>query len=202
MNPSTSPKEPSKVALARFERLKPLENAAGLLLRGSGDDPEREGLQRTPARFAKAFDYLCSGYHQTAAGVVGEGVFSAEGRGLVTVRDVEFYSLCEHHVLPFWGSVTVAYYPGERILGLSKIPRLVDVFARRLQVQERITEQVADALVELVAPRAVAVRVAARHLCMMMRGVEKQGSETVTETFRGLESLSELEKTRLLAALG
>src|SRR5262245_52384067 len=107
-----------------------------MLLRGAGEDPERPGLLRTPTRVAKAFDFLCSGYGQTPHSVVGEGVFAAEGRGLVVVRDVEFYSLCEHHMLPFWGRATVAYYPDERIVGLSKIPRIVDLYARRLQVQE------------------------------------------------------------------
>ena len=176
--------------------------AASLVLRASGDDPFREGLERTPERFRKAMVHLLSGYTKTPEEAVGEGVFQAEGSGLVSIRDVEFYSLCEHHMLPFWGKASVAYYPRKKILGLSKIPRLVDLFARRFQVQERLTEQLADALVKLISPKAVVVRVQACHLCMMMRGVEKQSSSTVTETTRGLEKLSALDSRRLLQAAG
>jgi GTP cyclohydrolase I len=176
--------------------------AAGLILRASGDDSSREGLERTPERFRKAMDHLLSGYSKTAREAVGEGIFASEGGGLVSIRDVEFYSLCEHHMLPFWGKASVAYYPRKKILGLSKIPRLVNLFSRRFQVQERLTEQLADALVELINPKAVVVRVQACHLCMMMRGVEKQNSNTVTETTRGLEKLSDLDSRRLLRAVG
>jgi GTP cyclohydrolase I len=130
--------------------------------------------------------FLTSGYEVEPAEVVGRGIFPAEGAGLVVVRDVEFHSLCEHHILPFFGRVHVAYLPGERIIGLSKIPRLVDLYARRLQVQERIVEQVADALVKLLEPKGVLVLAEARHLCMAMRGVEKQHSETATRTLRGV----------------
>jgi GTP cyclohydrolase I len=178
-----------------------LECAAKAVLASAGENPGREGLLRTPHRFAQAMHELTSGYHQTWEQVVGEGVFAAEGRGLVSVRDVEFYSLCEHHLLPFWGKASVAYYPGEKILGLSKIPRLLELFARRFQVQERMTRQVAEAFVEAVAPRAIAVRVQAQHLCMMMRGVKKQGSDTVTEFQHGLENLSALEQARLFESL-
>jgi GTP cyclohydrolase I len=177
------------------------EQAGKIILASAGEDLQREGIQRTPERFSKAMRDLTSGYGKTPIQVVGKGIFPAEGQGLVSVRNVEFYSLCEHHLLPFWGTASVAYYPGKKILGLSKIPRLVDLFARRFQVQERITEQVADALVELVAPRAVAVRVKACHLCMMMRGVQKQESETQTETHRGLESLTAAEQDRIWGAL-
>jgi GTP cyclohydrolase IA len=176
--------------------------AAKLLLQAAREDQDREGLLRTPERFAKAFVHLCSGYHKTARDVVGEGVFAAEGKGLVAVRDVEFYSLCEHHMLPFWGKASVAYYPGESILGLSKIPRIVDLHARRLQVQERLTESIASDIVDLIAPRAVVVTVQAQHLCMMMRGVEKQGSSTTTETVRNSANISDEELRRLFAALG
>jgi GTP cyclohydrolase I len=176
--------------------------AASLILRASGDDVSREGLERTPERFRKAMKHLLSGYEKTAREAVGEGIFQSEGSGLVSIRDVEFYSLCEHHMLPFWGKASVAYYPRRKILGLSKIPRLVDLFARRFQVQERLTEQLADSLVELINPKAVVVRVQACHLCMMMRGVEKQNSNTITETTRGLEKLSALDARRLLQAVG
>jgi len=177
--------------------------AGELLVRGApGENPERVGLQRTPERFAKAVKHLLSGYEQTPEMVVGAGIFPAESRGVVSVNNIEFYSLCEHHMLPFWGYVSVAYYPSERILGLSKIPRIVDVFARRLQVQEHLTHQIAHAIQLLVDPRAVAVRMSGQHLCMMMRGVEKQNSFTVSEYHVGVDQLSTVEQERLFAALG
>src|SRR5512138_274500 len=151
-----------------------------------GEDVARPGLHDTPKRFAKAMRALTAGYEGDPESVVGNGIFPAEGDGVVLVRDIEFYSLCEHHLLPFFGRVHVAYLPGERIIGLSKIPRLVDLYSRRLQVQERITEQVADALMELLEPKGVVVVAEARHLCMAMRGVEKQHSDTVTRALRGV----------------
>ena len=156
------------------------------ILRHLGEDPRRPGLGETPARFARAMRFLTSGYALEPREVIGEGVFPAEGEGVVAVRDVEFYSLCEHHLLPFFGRVHVAYLPGERIIGLSKIPRLVEVFARRLQVQERLTEQVADALQQALEPKGVIVVAEARHLCMAMRGVQTQHSETATRALRGV----------------
>lgn len=175
--------------------------AARLILQQVGEDATREGLLRTPERFAKALTEICSGYGKTLADVIGEGVFAAEGNGLVAVNRIEFFSLCEHHMLPFWGHVSVAYYPGKQILGLSKVARVVELFARRLQVQERLTREVGDAIHEAVAPRAVGVRVKASHTCMMMRGVQKQQSETLTESFLNMESLSPLERDRLLGSL-
>jgi GTP cyclohydrolase I len=163
----------------------PIATHVRAILEGIGEDPSRDGLADTPARYAKALRYLTSGYAADVEAVVGNGLFPAEGRGPVVVRDIGFYSLCEHHVLPFYGRVHVGYVPRGTIIGLSKIPRIVDVFARRLQVQERITEQVADALEKLLAPEAVAVIVEAQHLCMAMRGVEKQGSTTTTRATRG-----------------
>ncbi|MHB1225118.1 MAG: GTP cyclohydrolase I FolE [Gemmatimonadaceae bacterium] len=148
-------------------------------------DPTREGLQRTPERVASALAFLTSGYQQSVASVVGEGVFAEEHDGMVMVRDIEFYSLCEHHLLPFHGRAHVAYVPDGRILGLSKMARVVDVFARRFQVQERLTDQVADAIQCALAPRGVGVVVEAEHLCMMMRGVQKQSARTVTSALRG-----------------
>jgi GTP cyclohydrolase I len=177
------------------------KTAGTLILRSAGEDLMREGLLRTPDRFARAMAHLLEGYDETPESVVGQGVFAAEGQGLVSVRHVEFYSLCEHHMLPFWGTASVAYYPQEKILGLSKIPRVLDVFARRLQVQERLTHQVADAIFQLIEPRAVMVQVKASHMCMMMRGVEKQHSDTVTEAHRNLDQLSPLEQERLFNAL-
>ena len=178
-----------------------LAKAATLILQATAENPSREGLMDTPKRFSKAITDLFSGYEGSVESVVGAGVFPAEGSGLVSVRDVEFYSLCEHHLLPFWGKASVAYYPNQKILGLSKIPRIIDHFSKRVQVQERITEQVADAILKIVDAKAVAVRVTACHLCMMMRGVQKQGSATVTEAFRRMDQLSQFESERLVGAL-
>jgi GTP cyclohydrolase IA len=151
-----------------------------------GEDPERGGLARTPERVAKSLAWLTGGYAVDVADVVGEGVFEEAHDSMVMVRDVEMYSLCEHHLLPFFGKVHVAYVPDGRIIGLSKLPRIVEVFARRLQVQERLTEQIADAVEEVLRPRGVGVVIEAVHLCMMMRGVEKQNSKTLTSALRGV----------------
>lgn len=177
------------------------EEAAKLILQSVGEDLTREGLQRTPQRFAKAMRELCVGYTMTLKDAVGEGAFAAEGKGLVSVKNIEFYSMCEHHMLPFLGKVSVAYYPDRKILGLSKIPRIVEMYARRFQVQERLTRQIAEALVESISPRAVVVKMTGSHMCMMMRGVESQGSETTTEFSLGMETLTELEKSRLFESL-
>lgn len=178
------------------------EMAARLILRDLGEDENREGLIRTPQRFAKALREICGGYEKTLPEVIGEGVFEAEGGGLVTVRKIEFFSLCEHHLLPFWGEVSVAYYPSHQILGLSKVARLVELYARRLQVQERLTRDIAKGMSTAVSPRAVGVRIQAAHTCMMMRGVQKQASETVTEFFENLDALTALESERLVHSLG
>ncbi|WP_229838960.1 GTP cyclohydrolase I FolE [Deinococcus piscis] len=151
-----------------------------------GEDPEREGLTRTPHRVAKAWAAMTAGYGQTLAQVVGEGVFAAEGSEMVIVKDIEFYSMCEHHMLPFYGRAHVAYIPDSKILGLSKFARIVDLYSRRLQVQERITTQVAEAVEELLEPKGVAVLMEGVHLCMAMRGVQKQNSSTTTSAMRGL----------------
>lgn len=156
------------------------------ILEALGEDPARGGLLRTPARVEDALRFLTRGYHQTLAGAVGDGVFEEAHESMILVRDIEIYSLCEHHLLPFFGRAHVAYVPDGRILGLSKLPRIVDMFARRLQVQERLTDQVADAVMDILGPRGVGVVVEASHLCMMMRGVEKQNSRTVTSALRGI----------------
>ena len=163
----------------------PIASHVRTMLAELGEDVHREGLAQTPARYAKAMRYLAGGYEDSVESVVGNGVFAAEGGGVVAVRDIEFHSLCEHHLLPFYGTVHVGYLPSRRIIGLSKIPRLVDLFARRFQVQERLTEQVADALVDVLEPEGVVVIAEARHLCMQMRGVQKQHSSTVTRATRG-----------------
>ena len=161
------------------------ENLIRQILVRVGEDPTREGLQRTPLRVAKALDFLTSGYSTTTADVVRDAVFEEHCEEMVVVKDIEFYSMCEHHVLPFFGKAHVAYLPRHRIIGLSKVARLVDVFARRLQVQERLTNQVADAVMEILDPHGVGVVLEASHFCMMMRGVQKQNSSTITSAMRG-----------------
>ena len=151
-----------------------------------GEDPDREGLLRTPLRVAKAMDYLTSGYSGNLDLVVNNAVFEADTDEMVLVKDIEFYSLCEHHMLPFFGRAHVAYVPRHNIIGLSKIARIVDLFGRRFQVQERLTSQVADAIVEVLDPLGVGVVVEASHFCMMMRGVQKQGSSMMTSAMRGI----------------
>ncbi len=151
-----------------------------------GEDPNRQGLSQTPSRVATSLRWLTRGYQMSVDDAVGGGVFEERHESMVLVRDIEVYSLCEHHMLPFFGKAHVAYYPNGRILGLSKIPRVVDVFARRLQVQERMTDEIADALMDVLQPSGVGVVIEASHLCMMMRGVEKQHSKTVTSALRGL----------------
>ncbi len=155
------------------------------LLQRMGENPDREGLLRTPDRVTRSFGELTRGYHQTPAQVIGEGIFEEDCSEMVLVKDVEFYSMCEHHLLPFFGRVHVAYIPTGKIIGLSKIPRVVDVFSRRLQVQERMTQQIAQALEEALQPRGVGVVAHAHHLCMMMRGVEKQNSAAMTSCLLG-----------------
>ena len=151
-----------------------------------GEDADREGLKETPRRVARSLWWLTAGYRTCVDDVVGSGIFKSEGhRNMVMVRDIELYSLCEHHLLPFFGKAHVAYIPNGHIVGLSKIPRIVDVFARRLQVQERLTEEIASALDEVLKPTGVGVVIEAYHLCMMMRGVQKQNSKTITSAVRG-----------------
>jgi GTP cyclohydrolase I len=151
-----------------------------------GEDPEREGLRATPERVARSLSWLTRGYELDVADAVGDAVFAETHENMVMVRDIEFYSLCEHHMLPFFGKAHIAYIPNGRIVGLSKLPRVVEIFARRLQVQERLTEQIATALEDVLAPSGVGVVLEASHLCMMMRGVEKQNSATITSALRGV----------------
>jgi len=150
-----------------------------------GEDPDRDGLRKTPERVAASLTWLTRGYGQSAESVVGDALFEVEHESMVLVRDIELYSLCEHHLLPFYGRCHVAYIPSGRVVGLSKLPRIVDVFARRLQVQERLTEQVAQAVEDVLRPAGSGVVIEAAHLCMMMRGVEKQNSMTITSAVRG-----------------
>ncbi len=150
-----------------------------------GEDPSREGLLRTPERFEKAIKFLTSGYESDLDKIINGALFSVEYDEMVIVKDIEFYSLCEHHLLPFFGKIHVAYLPGKSVIGLSKIPRIVDMFARRLQVQERLTQQIAETIQQVLQPRGVGVICEAQHFCMMMRGVEKQHSGTVTSSMLG-----------------
>jgi GTP cyclohydrolase I len=159
-----------------------------------GEDPKREGLVRTPARVAKSLKWMTQGYNSSAEEVVGEGIFKEDHDNMIMVRDIELYSMCEHHMLPFFGKAHVAYIPNGKIVGLSKIPRIVDVYAQRLQVQERLTEQIAEGLCRVLNPAGVGVVIEAYHLCMMMRGVQKQNSKTITSALRG--AFREDPKTR------
>jgi GTP cyclohydrolase IA len=151
-----------------------------------GEDPDREGLLRTPHRVEKAMEYMTKGYHETPQDVVNDALFTVSYDEMVIVKDIEMFSMCEHHMLPFFGKVHIAYIPNGKVIGLSKLPRLVDIFARRLQVQERMTTEIAEAIQEVIQPQGVGVIVEARHLCMMMRGVEKQHSSAVTSAMLGV----------------
>lgn len=164
------------------------------ILQNIGEDPEREGLLRTPERVAKAYGYLTKGYREDASEILRSAMFTEDYKEMVLVKNIELYSLCEHHMLPFFGKAHVAYIPNGKVVGLSKIPRIVDVFARRLQVQERLTMEIRDCLQETLSPMGVAVVIEARHLCMQMRGVSQQNSVTTTSAFTG--EFLENSKTR------
>ncbi len=163
----------------------PLQEAVRATLRELGEDPEREGLLKTPQRVAESLRFLTSGYHQDVKKVLNDAVYSVAYDEMVIVKDIEIFSMCEHHLLPFFGRCHVAYIPTKKVIGLSKIPRLVDVFARRLQIQERLTNQIAETIMETVKPQGVGVIIEAKHLCMIMRGVEKQNSVAVTSAMLG-----------------
>ena len=167
------------------DRFLEFENIVRRELELLGEDVGRDGLVKTPGRVAKAMTWLTRGYQMDVVDVVGDAVFDEDHRSMVMVRDIELYSMCEHHMLPFFGRAHIAYIPNGRIVGLSKLPRIVEVFSRRLQVQERLTEQVASAIEDVLQPTGVGVVIEAFHLCMMMRGVEKQNSKTITSALRG-----------------
>ncbi|MGK7310943.1 MAG: GTP cyclohydrolase I FolE [Candidatus Longimicrobiales bacterium M2_2A_002] len=173
------------------------------LLGELGEDPDREGLLETPRRVAESLRFLTRGYEQTVEDAIGGAIFNEDHHNMVVVKDIELYSMCEHHMLPFFGRMHVAYIPNGRILGLSKVPRVVDVFARRLQVQERLTEQVARAIMETLEPAGVGVVCECYHLCMMMRGVQKQNSKTITSAMKGvfLDDLKTREEFLRLTAV-
>ncbi|HYU08318.1 MAG TPA: GTP cyclohydrolase I FolE [Gemmatimonadales bacterium] len=163
----------------------PFQTLVHEILEQLGEDPRREGLRQTPARVEASLKWLTRGYALVVEDVIGDALFEEKHESMICVRDIEIYSMCEHHLLPFFGKAHVAYLPNGKIVGLSKIPRVVEVFARRFQVQERLTDQVADALCRVLKPLGVGVVIEAYHLCMMMRGVEKQNSKTVTSALRG-----------------
>ena len=180
--------EDAMAALNEIEKEResePLEEAIRTLLREVGEDPRREGLIRTPKRVASSLRFLTSGYRQELDKILNGALFPVAYDEMVIVKDIEIFSMCEHHLLPFFGKCHVAYLPNKKVIGLSKIPRIVDMFARRLQLQERLTQQVAEAIEQVISPRGVGVLCEAQHFCMMMRGVEKQGSSTVTSTMLG-----------------
>ena len=176
------------------DNLEKIESIILDLLKEIGEDPEREGLQKTPHRVAKSWTTFAKGYKQTPEEVVGDAVFNEQCDEVIAVKGIDFFSLCEHHLLPFKGVAHVGYLPEKKIIGLSKIPRIVDIYARRLQVQERLTQQVADALQDVLSPKGVAVVIEAEHLCMQMRGVEKKSSFMITSAVRG--AFRENNKTR------
>lgn len=172
------------------------------ILRQLGEDPTREGLSRTPERVEKALLYLTSGYRMSLEEIINGALFTVNYDEMVMVKDIEFFSLCEHHLLPFFGKMHIAYIPRQKVIGLSKIPRIVDMFARRLQLQERLTQQIAQTLQEVLEPVGVGVVCQARHLCMMMRGVEKQHSGTVTSAMLGAFRTQRATREEFLSLIG
>lgn len=151
-----------------------------------GEDPNREGLIKTPERVQKSYEFLCSGYTKDPKEILNEAIFNTDNNEMVLVKDIDFYSLCEHHLLPFFGKVHIAYIPSGKVVGLSKLPRLVEVYSRRLQIQEQLCEQISLALYEILKPKGVAVTIEAEHLCMQMRGVQKVNSKTITSSLKGI----------------
>ena len=193
-------KEPKE---AKRPRLRAFRSEVRSILKAIGEDPDRQGLEKTPQRVETSLRWLTRGYDVSVEDIIGDAVFNEDHEEMILVRDIEIYSLCEHHMLPFWGRAHVAYVPNGRLIGLSKLPRIVEVFARRLQVQERLTDQIADAIMETLEPQGVGVVIEAAHLCMMMRGVEKQSSRTVTSAVRGIfrsDSKTRSEFLRLVHA--
>ncbi|MEP7071366.1 MAG: GTP cyclohydrolase I FolE [Verrucomicrobiota bacterium] len=178
-----------------------MEQSFHSLLDAIGEDPQREGLLKTPSRAARAFEFLTAGYRQTLDDVVNDAIFHSEASEIVIVKNIELYSMCEHHLLPFIGKAHVAYIPEGKVIGLSKVARIVDVFARRLQIQENLTMQIADALMKTLHPRGVGVVVEAKHLCMMMRGVEKQNSVMTTSCLLGCFKEDARTRSEFLALL-
>ena len=183
------------------DRLADMANSFRDILEAIGEDPQRQGLLRTPTRAARAFEFLTQGYRQTVEEIVNEAVFDSDASEIVLVKNIELYSMCEHHLLPFIGKAHVAYIPNGKVIGLSKVARIVDIFARRLQIQEQLTTQIADALMQALHPSGVAVVIEAKHLCMMMRGVEKQNSVMTTSHLLGTFKEDARTRSEFLALL-
>lgn len=184
------------------ENLARISDAMRQILSSLGEDISRPGLKDTPLRVAKSLSYLTDGQGVHPSDVVGDAIFPCESEGMIVQKSIEFYSLCEHHLLPFFGHVHVAYVPDKKIIGLSKIGRIIDLFAKRLQVQEHLTHQIAEAVLQLLQPKGVAVVVQAQHFCMMMRGVQKQGALTMTSEYRGIFTIDNNVKQDFLKAIG
>jgi GTP cyclohydrolase I len=184
------------------KKIDSIEQAYRDLLEAIGENPERQGLTKTPARAARALEFLTQGYRQSVAQIVNDAIYDSDASEIILVKDIELYSMCEHHLLPFIGRAHVAYIPNGKVIGLSKMARIVDVFARRLQIQENLTTQVADALMDVLSPEGVAVVIEAKHLCMMMRGVEKQNSIMKTSCLLGCFKDSATTRSEFLSLLG
>jgi len=173
-----------------------------LLLKEIGEDPNREGLIKTPSRVSKAWSFFSRGYNQDVDEIINDAIFNEDAKDMVVVRDVEFFSLCEHHLIPFFGKAHVAYIPNGKVVGLSKIPRIIDMFSRRLQVQERLTRQIAETIQDVLEPIGVAVIMEGQHMCMQMRGVEKQNSLTTTSSMLGKFRQSDRTRAEFLSIIG
>jgi GTP cyclohydrolase I len=205
MNMTDSPKKTEELKLNDELQQGKGESIADLvrvMLSRIGEDPAREGLRRTPERFERALRYLTSGYHQDPEKVLNGAMFSVCYDQMVVVKDIDLFSLCEHHILPFFGKCHVAYLPDKRVVGLSKIPRLVNMFSRRLQIQERLTNQIAQAIQKVIQPLGVGVVIEARHLCMVMRGVEKYRTETITSAMLGAFRENQQTREEFLSLIG
>ena len=179
-----------------------IENLTKQLIEEIGEDPSREGLLKTPSRVSKAWSFFSGGYNQDLDKIINNAVFNEDATYMVVVRDVEFFSLCEHHLIPFFGRAHVAYLPNGKVIGLSKIPRIIDMFSRRLQVQERLTRQIAETVKEILDPIGVAVIMEGQHMCMQMRGVEKQNSLTTTSSMLGKFRESDRTRSEFLSIIG
>ena len=179
-----------------------IKNLTAQLLKEIGEDPSREGLLKTPSRVSKAWSFFSGGYKQDLSKIINNAIFNEDSKDMVVVRDVEFFSLCEHHLLPFLGKAHVAYIPNGKVIGLSKIPRIIDMFARRLQVQERLTRQIAETVKDVLDPVGVAVIMEGQHMCMQMRGVEKQNSLATTSSMLGKFRESDRTRSEFLSIIG
>ena len=202
---SERPKKTEELNLNEDAQHENQENIAELvrtMITRLGEDPNREGLRRTPERFERALRYLTSGYHQDPEKVLNGAMFTTCYDQMVVVKDIDLFSLCEHHILPFFGKCHVAYIPDKRVVGLSKIPRLVNMYSRRLQIQERLTNQIAQAIQKVIQPLGVGVVIEARHLCMVMRGVEKQRTETITSAMLGAFRENQRTREEFLSLIG